>query len=418
MAKWQNKPSECISREGNTIYIKNLDHAKTATDFIRVLKEAINKRGYKQINIDFTSVASIFPNAGVPIPGIIDHYENEGISFEYVGVDYVERFNIIGSTVFSKSNSKVLGKVWSFSTSEEVARIVDAYMLELQKSAQFYKGVLNSIEWALNEVLDNVIQHSKISAGYVMGQLHTQSKIIAFTIFDAGQGIYNSLKNSEHNPRTAVDAITLAIQEEVTRDKKIGQGNGLFGLHSIVKQGKGKLGVLSGTGFYTYNEGVVKTYDKMPCMSLETPGTMIDFQLSYAEDLSLDRALVFRGKQYEMLNLRFEEMEDDNGHIIYKIRERAEGTGTRESAIRVKNEIFNILTQENKPITIDFSGVEVISSSFSDELLAKLFLGLGLFQFNNLIRIKGLDLSQQRVLQRSVLQRIIEDLKNDGEQEL
>ena len=87
MAKWQNKPSECISREGNTIYIKNLDHAKTATDFIRELKAAVNKRGYKQINIDFTSVASIFPNAGVPIPGIIDHYENEGISFEYVGVE-------------------------------------------------------------------------------------------------------------------------------------------------------------------------------------------------------------------------------------------------------------------------------------------------------------------------------------------
>ena len=413
MATWKNKPSSCITRNGSVIRIKNLDHAKTASDFIRSLKEAINKRGYDQITLDFSSVETVFPNAAVPIPGIVHHYEQAGISFVYEGVESVEKLNLIETSTFNQEYTKVLGKVWAFSSSEEVANIVDAFISELQKSAQFYKGVLNSIEWALNEVLDNVIQHSKISKGYVMGQLHPQSKNIAFAIFDAGQGIYNSLKTSKHNPRTAIDAITLAIQEEVTRDKKIGQGNGLFGLHSIVKQGKGKLGVTSGTGYYTFNNGIVKTYDKMPCMSYENPGTLIDFQLSYAEDMSLDKALVFRGQQYEMLNLRFEEMEDDNGRIVYKIAEQAEGTGTRESAVRVKNEIFNILAQETKPITIDFTGVEVISSSFSDELLAKLFLGLGLFQFNNLIRIKGLDSSQQKILQRSVLQRIVEDMKGE-----
>ena len=96
--------------------------------------------------------------------------------------------------------------------------------------------------------------------------------------------------------------------------------------------------------------------------------------------------------------------------ISYKISERSEGTGTRESAIRVKNEVLNILAEEQKPVTLDFSGVEVISSSFADELIAKLFLSLGLFQFNNLIKIRGLDSSQQNILQRSVLQRIIEDI--------
>lgn len=83
-----------------------------------------------------------------------------------------------------------------------------------------------------------------------MGQIHSTSQNIAFTIFDAGQGIYNSLKSSIHKPQTAVDAITLAIQEEVTRYIKIGQRNGLFGLHSIVKQGQGKLVITSGGGPY------------------------------------------------------------------------------------------------------------------------------------------------------------------------
>lgn len=133
--------------------------------------------------------------------------------------------------------------------------------------------------------------------------------------------------------------------------------------------------------------------------------------------MSLDKALIFRGKQYEMINLHFENLEDDYGRIMYNISERSEGTGTRESAIRVKNEVLNILSEEQRPITLDFTDVAVISSSFADELIAKLFLNLGLFQFNNLIKIRGLDSSQQSILQRSVLQRIIEDVHEDKSKE-
>ena len=244
-----------------------------------------------------------------------------------------------------------------------------------------------------------------------MGQIHSTSQNIAFTVFDAGQGIYNSLKSSIHKPKTAVDAITLAIQEEVTRDTKIGQGNGLFGLHSIVKQGQGKLVISSGGGSYSYSSGNVNVYDHLPVFSRETPGTIVDFQLNYSKDMSIDKALVFRGKQYSLTNIHFEDLEDEYGIVYYSIKDHAEGTGTRDSAMRVKNEIHNILTETRKPIVLDFSGIEVISSSFADELLAKLFLEFGLFQFNNMIRIRGLDQSQQTILHRSVLQRIIAEVK-------
>lgn len=409
--------SDFVYRDGDLIAVNRLDHARAVSDFIRAINEAVNKHGYRSLAIDFDNVEGIYPNAAVPLAGILQYLQKEkGIEIEVENERRVEKENILKPQKYStKDNRYILNRVWYFSSSEEVARIVDAYIKELQKSAQFYKGVLNAIEWSLNEVMDNVIQHSKTGFGYVMGQLHPSSKNIAFTVFDTGQGIFNSMKGSDLHPRTTVDAITLAIKEEVTRDKSIGQGNGLFGLHSIVKQGKGKLVITSGRGSYTYNQGLVRTYSELPILAEKNPGTIVDFQLSYANDMSLDRALVFRGKQYELINIHFDELEDDYGRIIYKISTHAEGTGTRESANRVKNEILNILSEEQKPITLDFSGVEVISSSFSDELMAKLFLQLGLFQFNNLIRIKGLDQSQQGILQRSVLQRILEDLrKSDG----
>uniref|UniRef100_UPI0025A95065 STAS-like domain-containing protein n=1 Tax=Bacteroides acidifaciens TaxID=85831 RepID=UPI0025A95065 len=84
----------------------------------------------------------------------------------------------------------------------------------------------------------------------------------------------------------------------------------------------------------------------------------------------------------------------------------------REAAIRVKNEIFNILQTKPKIIILDFEGVAVVSSSFADELIAKLLLELGLFQFNNIIRLKGLDNSQQNILQRSVIQRLLEEFNH------
>jgi hypothetical protein len=77
--------------------------------------------------------------------------------------------------------------------------------------------------------MDNVLQHSNQPFGYVMGQIHQTSKHIAFCIFDPGIGIFNTLKGSVHAPRSHLDAITLAIKEGVTRDKAVGQGNGMWG---------------------------------------------------------------------------------------------------------------------------------------------------------------------------------------------
>ena len=358
MAIWRNTYSDSVHRNGSTIKILRLDHAKSVSDFIKIVDDATRNRGYKSMVLDFEKVQATYPNAIVPVAGIIKFYQKEReIDFESINQRRIEITNMLDPKAYDGDSRHILNRVWTFSSSEEVARIVDAYIEELQKSAQFYKGVLNAIEWSLNEVLDNVIQHSKIGFGYVMGQLHQNSKNIAFTVFDSGQGIYNSMKDSIHHPRTTIDAITMAIQEEVTRDKRIGQGNGLFGLHSIVKQGKGKLVITSGRGSYIFSNGEVRTYDSLPYISRHTPGTIIDFQLNYAEDMSLDKALVFRGKQYEMINLHFENLEDDYGRIIYKISEQSEGTGTRESAIRVRNEVLNIISEEQKPITLDFSGV-------------------------------------------------------------
>ena len=410
MTHWKNNYSApSVTRELNVLSIHRLDHAKAASDFKRVLAQGIYSAKYTAFEITFDEISTTFPNAIVPIACIIDSLREKGVEFTFNNVpSFLQNTEMLQPKLFENNSRHILNTVWKFSSSDEVGKLVRAYIQELQKSAHFYKGMLNSIEWSLYEVMDNVIQHSKVGIGYVMGQIHQTAKQIAFTVSDMGQGIYNSLKQSDHNPRNPVDAITLAIREEVTRDKSIGQGNGLFGLHSIVKQGHGKLAITSDSGSYCYYTNNPKTYSDLPRIAADYPGTIVDFQLGYDKDMSLDKALVFRGQVYNIVNINYDEFEDEFGRIVYSIADRAEGTGTRESAIRVKNELFNILVEQQKPITIDFSGVEVMSSSFADELLAKLLLELGLFQFNNLIKIKGLDKTQQSILHRSVIQRMKE----------
>lgn len=405
-----------VERDRDIIIINSIDNAQTASQFIRAINDGIQK-GYESFCIELDRVTGVFPNAAVPIAGLIEYYSSKGITFEYPDIPTkINHFRIFAPKEYSPIEHDIMDKVWRFTNSKDVGLIVDAYIEELQKSAMFYPGVLKTIGWSLNEVMDNVIQHSKVSCGYVMGQIHLTTKNIAFAVFDSGQGIYNSLKDSKYHPKNPVDAITLAIQEEITRDKEIGQGNGLYGLHSIIQKGKGSLSIVSGRGSYSYfPNGTTKTYSSLPFVSYQNQCTTIDFQLNYSKDMSLGDALFFKGKKYEIVNLLLERYEDDYGHVSYKIKEHAEGTGTRQAAIRVKNEIINIIREEKKPITLDFEGVDVMSSSFADELLAKLFIDLGLFQFNLLVKLKNIDESLQMLLHKSVLQRIVESISEEEE---
>lgn len=399
-----------IERKGEMVLIYDLKRNKAVGDFLRVIRDGI-KRGYTQFNLCVPNSIAFFPNVVTPIVGMIDYYkEFEGISFFYPPRQSALNIeSIFSSQEYNEGASGILNRVWRFSSSKQVALLVDDIVSEFRKGAVFQKNVLNSIEWSLNEVMDNVLQHSEADAGYVMGQLHASNEQVAFTVYDCGRGMFNSLKDSEHHPRNDIDAITLAIRESVTRDKSIGQGNGLFGLHSIVQQGAGRLRISSGSGAYMYNNGNVTTFDNIPIISRGNSSTTVEVQIKYSSNVSLDNALKFHGVPYQLTNLWLETLEDDLGEIRYVIKDHAEGTGTRSSALRVRNEILNILEEKPKKVILDFTGVAVISSSFADELIAKLLIQLGLYQFNQIIKLTGLDFSQQNILHRSVVQRMLED---------
>jgi len=192
-----------------------------------------------------------------------------------------------------------------------------------------------------------------------MAQVHEQNHRVALCVYDYGQGIFNSLKNHALAPKSCVDAITMAIREGVTRDKKIGQGNGLWGLQKIIQINDGLLTILSGKGCFSFDGKDFLQNSDQAYIDQDHQSTTVDFQLNCNKTVSI--AEVLNG--YCPVNHRVEQMEDDQTQTIpYRLKDQATGTGTRQSGERIRNEILNLTRESSYRIVIDFGGISANGS--------------------------------------------------------
>lgn len=386
------------------------EHVKAPRKCISRLDKYI-KENIKTVNILAPSDVTTYPNVCVPLAGIFEWYAQKGIQFNYLFPgenNYVRHtsFNrpLIVEELLDKPDLKFsLDKVWKYKTPEGVNALVTALVNSIRESDVLESGTLISIEWCLNEVMDNVLQHSLAEYGYVMGQLHKATKRLSICVFDMGTGIYNTLKKSKHAPRTSLDAITLALQERVTRDEKIGQGNGMWGLNEIIKENQGSLYILSNGSSYSYRNEKIDTQDNIEITVGKYKNfTMIDFQIDYSKETNVARAL----NGHKPSDYWLEEREIEDGEICFEVKKDSSGTGTRIAAAKFKNIIFNTLKENNQKITLDFSGVNVVSSSYADELIGKIVAERGFIYFISHFQLINLSASNAAVINRSVEQRM------------
>lgn len=373
------------------------------------------RQGYTELDIIIKEERT-FSNICVPIAGILKYYENtKDVKFNitmpaggYIKHTHIDNPLIVQENMNNCIIQNPFDKVWFFSTDREIYELINYYLLSIRQADIIAEGVITSIEWCLNEVLDNILQHSDIGEGYIMGQIHPNSKRLSFCIFDAGIGIYNSLRKSNvHNPLSPLDAITMALQEKVTRDNNIGQGNGLWGLSNIILQANGLLRVSSGGATYINNSGENNTINYGHFNLGKALGTTtIDFQLDYSKKMDISEALT--GYSYQPVDLWLENIESDEDEniVLIDVYEKSNGTGTRKSAEKLRNMIINIIINNQKKIVLDFNGVNFISSSFADELIGKIIKEQGFVFFTQTLKMINLKPVIVNIINRSVEQRM------------
>lgn len=204
-----------VERDVDVIYFNNLSSPKSISDFIKCIKARRIQAGEKNFTLDFRKVNSVFPNTATPLAGLINYYvDKHGVSFDFDNYGSVNVTKLLLSPLELPKNqnelSRSLGKVWKFSFSDEIDEIHKAMISELRKTVRFGEGVLEGIEWSIYEIMDNVLLHSEYSCGYKWGSYIQQvNMLLLLSSHSTGQGIYNSLKNSPHRPRMAVDALTM-----------------------------------------------------------------------------------------------------------------------------------------------------------------------------------------------------------------
>ncbi|MBQ9149725.1 STAS-like domain-containing protein [bacterium] len=90
---------------------------------------------------------------------------------------------------------------------------------------------------------------------------------------------------------------------------------------------------------------------------------------------------------------------------ILKLKEKGSALGLRELArqlgITIKNSI-----DKNENIILDFDKVNSISSSFADELIAKIMLEVGQKKFIELVKIRNTNDFVKTMINISIMQRM------------
>lgn len=410
-----------VTSKDNTIQIKGLKHPKSVSDFIIHLDRCV-QNGYRNICIKCTAMR-IYPNACVPIAGIIQYYKQQGIefNFEFETDSYLnkcsfsEPYSYTDEDDLDTAYAFPLDKIYKFNSSLQVANLSQAYVNTLSSLCECESGVLDSINWCINEVMDNVLTHSECQEGYVMAQFHPTTKHIAFCVYDSGIGIYNTLKDSKHHPRVEIDALTLAIQEGVGDGK--GQGNGLYGLYEAVLKNNGILSLTSGqSSIMLTNTGETRKFNNVPTLSDKAKQTIVDFQINLDRKIDFKSIFSSINSRYEAFDIRIDNMlSETDEYIHYDVFALSQGTGTREAGRRLRNDVINTLRREKRVIILDFGKVQTVSSSFIDEFIGKLVLRLGFINFNQIVRIENMNETVTLLCERSLYMRIKDEWENREE---
>jgi anti-sigma regulatory factor (Ser/Thr protein kinase) len=390
-----------------------------ASDWIFYFSKALfvlhEKQGYQDITLDFSQAESVFGSFMAPAVVLCRSYMKKGVEFA-VRLPSNDRLkslfhNSNWSYFLAANPDDYLRSTFSgylhvpaeiYRTSQEQHLAVNRIMDVIMGSLQVERKHLTALEWCINEVTDNVLNHAESSVGgIVQASTYTTKNAVEFVVADAGLGIRATLGG-----RDDIEALSSAIQEGVTRNNKTNQGNGLFGSFRVATMSGGHFEMHSGRASLIGHGTDAVWTNKQKTARFQ--GTIVTCQIVCNDDQLIEQAMVFRGHAYkpsfDYIDQVFEQGAEN--HLVLKMKEESSGFGSRDSGRVVRNKLMNLLrATTGQTIDVDFKDVLIVSSSFADEAIGKVFLDAGPMQFMRRVKIVNADRTIQALLDRAILQR-------------
>ncbi|MBS1662553.1 MAG: DUF4325 domain-containing protein [Bacteroidetes bacterium] len=387
-------------------------------DFSSAIGLWLNRRPTEELILDFSKVVKAYPNGMLAIIATICSLKSKGyvINIElpfqwntnrlFLSTNWAHLLDPYYLQSESAHDRHLVAR--QFTDYKDIPGITNDVMDVVMRSMPIPADIIPALEWSVNEVCDNVINHSESEVGgFVEVVTYPTQELISFTVADAGRGILSSLKEAIPTLRTDSQAIGEAIKAGVTRNKEAGQGNGLAGTLRIATMTGGSMDIVSGAGrFYSSitNSNTIK-WKKNQSLS----GTSVSGHIKMNKSFQIGEALNFKGTgpyvPLSIVDLKYEMPDSDC--LSIKMKEETTGFGTRHAGRQMRFKLLNLINSKpNHPVYVDWEGVPVISSSFADELMGKLFLELGPLRFGALIRQRNMEPLVYQLLDKAIMQRL------------
>jgi len=375
----------------------------------------------KTITLDFSRVRKAYPDGMVPIITTIDYLKRCGVSIHVSLPKHSDTRRLFLHTNWAhllspehfkpeitQHNKHLVAK--RFSSSEEQQNVVNEFVDIVMRNMQVKRDVISGLEWSINEITDNVLNHSESpDGGIIQVSTYPKNDSVSFAVSDSGVGILKTLSQGIPTLRTDIEALGEAVKAGVTRGKEFGQGNGLAGALRISNMSEGSFSVTSGKGHMeVVNSKEARRFTRRDFEVFN--GTIVCASINTNIDFSLGEALGFN-ESIEHNPIDYIEINYENDSNVMKLiaSEESTGFGNRGAGRQLRIKSLNLLNANpTLPLEINWTGIPLISSSFADEFIGKLFLELGAMSFAARIRNIGMESLIRSLLDKAVLQRLVQ----------
>jgi anti-sigma regulatory factor (Ser/Thr protein kinase) len=418
-----------VDRSSNTIRFGRRVNDKALRDFVPTVYEAV-ERGFRSIVLDFSRSELAYADAVLPIICLVDHRRGRGDSFDVVlpeGVYLRQLFlNTNWAHFMDPSHPKVdlahpqHVPARRYVTHAEQQDAVHDVLDVVLRNMDLGRDLIRALEWSINEITDNVLNHAQSPAGGLV-QLNSfrEEHRIQFVVADAGRGIPSAMRAAFPQLRD-VHAISEAVKAGVTSIPDSGQGNGLAGALRIASYANGSLKISSGQAqlnvFREVNSSQYRTKTTETPRGFRFPGTTVMMELSTNHEFDIREALELGTSGAELIDVVELKYTSDAGDLVIKICDESPGTGSRQAGAELRRKCNNLLSADpEKRLILDWTGVPLISSSFADEAIGKLFVELGPTGFSSRVSHSGAEPLVRSLLDRAVMQRVVQAMQRESE---
>lgn len=402
-----------IDTKGGRIKVSGALSGTDFRKFLATIHSIVNKLSYKSIFVDFTELSSIFAPTALPIAVDLRRYVDEGIdvTVELPNELKLARLfqntnwaNIMSPSQFAESNYNIDHlPALAFSSDDEHFRIVDELVEKfLGLMPGLNKGNFIALEWALNELTDNVLAHSQSrNGGFVQCTVFKEKSIIEFVVCDSGLGIPETLRRAHSELSSDIAALDKAIREGITRNSETNRGNGLYGSFRIAQESDGEFEIHSGYAKLQYRPryGLRVSKEQIPFH-----GTAIICRINCATEALLEKALRFGGKPHVPAMSYLDRQAEASAHRI-NLLEHSRNFVSRDAARFVRTKVENYIAMGAQQVIIDCRGVELVTSSYADELFGKLFGSMGPMEFMSRVQVVNTVAVVRSLIDRALRQR-------------